>query len=175
MTQKMDKVTLPIKIRAILAGFRTGYNDRYYMHDNSWWTSFGTSGALLWVRRWLLLLCSVMGATAVAAVIHAIVLAVQSVSRLMESALPLSFAFLISLHFLWLCYEPAKFVMEGASMEVAPRFAEVAVTRRSRIMSSGDRDARKPFAATGIGRDSTSPSHSLRSTSSSSSSTFFAQ
>ena len=128
MTQKMDKVTLPIKIRAILAGFRTGYNDRYYMHDNSWWTSFGTSGALLWVRRWLLLLCSVMGATAVAAVIHAIVLAVQSVSRLMESALPLSFAFLISLHFLWLCYEPAKFVMEGASMEVAPRFAEVAVT-----------------------------------------------
>ena len=128
MTQKMDKVTLPIKLRAILKGFSTGYNDRYHKHDNSWWTSFGTSGALLWVRRWLLLVCSVMSATALAAVIHAVVLAFQSVSMLMEAALPLAFAFCISLHYVWLCYEPAKFVLKGSSLELAPRFAEVAVT-----------------------------------------------
>jgi len=128
MTQKMDKVTLPIKIRAIFKGITTGYNDRYYKHDNSWWTSFGTSGALLWVRRWLLLLVSVMFATAIIAVVHAIVLAVQGVALLIEAALPLAFAFLISIHYIWLCYEPARFVLKGSSLDIAPRFAEVGIT-----------------------------------------------
>ena len=41
MTQKMDKVAVPIKLRAIMKGFTTGWNDRYYAHDNSWWISFG--------------------------------------------------------------------------------------------------------------------------------------
>lgn len=46
----------------------------------------------------------------------------------MEAALPLAFSFLISLQYVWLCFEPARFVLKGAALDVAPRFAEVAVT-----------------------------------------------
>ena len=52
MTQKMDKVTVPIKIRAVMKGIVTGWAD-LYKEDNSWWVSFGQSGALTWVRIWL--------------------------------------------------------------------------------------------------------------------------
>ena len=128
MTQKMDKVTLPIKLRAILKGFTTSYNDRYYKHDNSWWTSFGTAGAIIWVRRWLLLLITVMLATAVGAVVHIIVLAFGGLPRLIEGSLPLAFSLLTSVHYLWLCYEPFRFVMKGSNVTLPPRFAEVAVT-----------------------------------------------
>ena len=56
MTQKMDKVSVPIKIRAILRGFATGYNDRYHGHDNSFWISFGgTPQAVVYVQLWLCL------------------------------------------------------------------------------------------------------------------------
>lgn len=128
MTQKMDKVTLPIKLRAIYKGFLTGYADRYHKHDNSFWTSFGTSGALLWVRRWLLLLSSVMSATALIAFIMLIVKATQGLTVFMEVVLPLTFALLTGLHYVWLCYEPFRFVMKGGSLDVAPRWAEVAIT-----------------------------------------------
>jgi len=128
MTQKMDKVTLPIKVRAIYKGFITGYADRYHKHDNSWWTSFGTSGALLWVRRWLLLLTSVMSATALIAFIMIIVKATKGLTVFMEAVLPLAFALLTGLHYVWLCIEPFRFVMKGGTLDVAPRWMEVAIT-----------------------------------------------
>lgn len=42
-----EQVAVPIKVRAILKGLTTGYNDRYYDHDNSWWVSFGASATLM--------------------------------------------------------------------------------------------------------------------------------
>ena len=44
-SQQMDKVTVPIKIRAIYKGFITGYADISLKHDNSWWESFGGARA----------------------------------------------------------------------------------------------------------------------------------
>ena len=128
MTQKMDKVTLPIKIRAIYKGFLTGYADRYHKHDNSWWTSFGTSGALLWVRRWLVFICSVMSVTALVALIQMILKGLAGLPVFMEAVLPLTFAMLTAIQYVWLCIEPFKFVMQGGSLDIAPRFLEVAIT-----------------------------------------------
>lgn len=77
MTQKMDKVGVPIKLRAILKGITTGWNDRYHYHDNSWWVSFGASATLMWIRRWLLLLMGTMVATFLYALVHLIVVGAQ--------------------------------------------------------------------------------------------------
>ena len=69
-----------------------------------------------------------MLATAVGAVVHIIVLAFGGLPRLIEGSLPLAFSLLTSMHYLWLCYEPFRFVMKGSNVTLPPRFAEVAVT-----------------------------------------------
>lgn len=129
MTQKMDKVTLPIKLRAIWAGFQTGYADRYLAHDNSWWVSFGSSGALLWVQRWLTLLLVVMSASVIGGVVQFIIVgATDGWNGLQLVLMPLIFGMLSAGVYLWLIYEPFLFVVKGkASWNVAPRWAEMVV------------------------------------------------
>merc|ERR1712046_425963 len=68
MTQKMNLVTLPIKMRAIRAGIITGWADAVKKHDNSWWVSFGASGAVTSVKAWLQAILAVMGLTMLIAV-----------------------------------------------------------------------------------------------------------
>ena len=46
----------------------------------------------------------------------------------MEAVLPLTFAMLTAIQYVWLCIEPFKFVMQGGSLDIAPRFLEVAIT-----------------------------------------------
>ena len=40
-SQQMDKVTVPIKLRALMKGFSTGYKDVVGKRDNSFWESLG--------------------------------------------------------------------------------------------------------------------------------------
>ena len=129
MTQKMDKVAVPIKLRAIMKGFTTGWNDRYYAHDNSWWVSFGASATLLWIRRWLLFLMSAMVLTLVTSVIHLVVAASMGVPALLEKVMPLMYAALAALNYIWLLVEPFKYLMKGEGiLGIAPRWIEVIIT-----------------------------------------------
>lgn len=129
MTQKMDKVAVPIKIRAILKGFATGYNDRYHYHDNSWWVSFGASATLMWIRRWLLLLIGTQIVTLIIAVSHLIFVATQGLGPLLEKALPLLYASLAALQYLWLLSEPFMYLMKGANvLAIPPRWIEVGIS-----------------------------------------------
>jgi hypothetical protein len=129
MTQKMDKVAVPIKIRAILKGVVTGWNDRYYYHDNSWWVSFGASATLMWIRRWLILLMSMQIITLIAAITHLIIVAAQGVGALLEKAMPLLYASLAALHYVWLLSEPFMYLMQGSNMfAVPPRWLEVGIS-----------------------------------------------
>jgi len=125
--QRLDKVTTPIKIRAIIAGFETAYKDRYYLHDNSWWVSFGTSGAILWVRRWLVFLTSVAIATIVAGTVNIVVHTVQG--TIIQTVVPLGFAIIMGFSQIYTVWEPMMFVWKGDSvLNIAPRFVELAVT-----------------------------------------------
>ena len=129
MTQKMDKVAVPIKLRAIIKGFLTGYNDRYHFHDNSWWVSFGASATLMWIRRWLLFLMGTQLVTLLAAITHLIVVATQGLGPLLEKAMPLLYASLASLHYVWLLSEPFLYLMKGSNvLAVPPRWLEVGIS-----------------------------------------------
>jgi len=127
MTQKMDKVTLPIKVRAVLKGIATGYADLIGKEDNSWWTSFGTSGALSSVKMWLQLVMGLMTLTMVIAFIHLIIKATQGMAPLLETVMPLCTAIITAVTYIWLAYEPFLFIMKGSSSALAPRWVEVGV------------------------------------------------
>jgi len=129
MTQKMDKVGVPIKLRAIMKGFATGWNDRYHFHDNSWWVSFGASQTLMWIRRWLLFLMALNVITLVAAVTHLIIVACLGLAPLLEKAMPLLYSCLASVQFIWLLSEPFFYLMKGANVfAVPPRWLEVGIS-----------------------------------------------
>ena len=53
---------------------------------------------------------------------------IEGLAIFLEAVLPLSFALLTAVHYIWLCIEPFRFVMKGGSMDIAPRWAEVAIT-----------------------------------------------
>merc|ERR1711988_542013 len=127
MTQKMDKVTVPIKVRAVMKGIVTGWADLYHKEDNSWWVSFGQSGALTWVRIWLQFVLGLMCLTCVVAAIHICVKAFTGLPALLESIMPLCTAVITALTYIWLAYEPFTFIMKGASTSIAPRWMEVGV------------------------------------------------
>jgi len=43
-------VTVPIKLRAVVLGFLSGWRDCWHYHDNSFWVSFGQAEAVIWVQ-----------------------------------------------------------------------------------------------------------------------------
>ena len=83
------QVTVPIKIRAVMKGVVTGWADLYGKEDNSWWVSFGQSGALTWVRIWLQFVIGLMGITQLIAIIHLIIKAFSGLGPLLEAIMPL--------------------------------------------------------------------------------------
>ena len=77
-SQQMDKVTVPIKIRAVMKGLSTGWQDVKHKHDNSWWESFGAAQAAQWVQMWLLAVSFSMLSGIIAGITHLIIGAFSS-------------------------------------------------------------------------------------------------
>lgn len=124
--QRLDKVTYPIKMRAIIKGISTSFNDRYYKHDNSWCTSFGGSAAIAWVRRWLVLLMATGLMTVLAAITNMILQSLEG--TLVTTFIPLGFALIAGLNQILLVWEPLLFVWRGDNvLDIAPRFIELFV------------------------------------------------
>ena len=131
MVQKMDKVLVPIKIRAILKGFTTGWDDVVRKHDNSFWISFGAAAAPKWVRIWLVLFLFTMTFTLLVAFGRCMYILITSwppENFLSESgALESLFALVSVSSLLWLAYDPARFVLKGEwfKMKLPPRWFEL--------------------------------------------------
>lgn len=93
------------------------------------WVSFGASQTLIWIRRWLMFLMLIQVVTLIAAVTHLIIVATQGLAPLLEKAMPLLYACLASLQYIWLLSEPFVYLMKGANIfAVPPRWLEVGVT-----------------------------------------------
>ena len=123
------QVTVPIKVRAIIKGFLTGYNDRYHFHDNSWWVSFGASPTLMWIRLWLMLLVTIMTATILGVIIQFAKAGAEGEDRVITLAMPLLYSGLAALNYLWLLFEPVRYLINGkGAMAIAPRWLEVGIT-----------------------------------------------
>ena len=97
-SQQMDKVGVPIKMRAVVKGLLTGYNDIMRYHDNSWWESYGGGKAAQWVKVWLVLLTATNCVAIIAGPI-VIGLAYQTGGQLgvAEVALPVGFGLIQAL------------------------------------------------------------------------------
>lgn len=106
-----------------------------------------------WIRRWLLVLMGTMSTTFLIALVHLLLLTGQAVTQgpglLLEKALPLLYAMLAALQYVWLLSEPFAYLMKGSNpLAIPPRWLEVGVAllmiggifgllEATRIVSSG--------------------------------------
>lgn len=118
----MNEVTVPIKLRAVVLGFISGFKDCWCYHDNSFWISFGQAEAVIWVQGWLCLcmfamLCAFVGGitnlflhwgdpTVLAACVFGMVLATIQV---------------------WILFDPTWYVLSGRKFKVSLRHTEVLI------------------------------------------------
>ncbi|KAL1504388.1 hypothetical protein AB1Y20_010794 [Prymnesium parvum] len=137
-SQQMNMVTVPIKLRAVFFGIKTGYKDCVGKHDNSFWVSFGTAQAVVWVQTWLLVVLLTMVISITVAIIH-ILLNFHDPHTLVASL----FGIALALIQFWMLLEPAMYVMKGRTFKLSLRHTEVAVLLGIGLavlfMSSGER------------------------------------
>lgn len=127
-SQQMDKVTVPIKMRAVLKGLLTGYADVVRFHDNSWWESYGGGKAAQWVKVWLVLLTVANGAAIIAGPI-VLGLAYQATGNVgvTEVALPVGFGLIQAILNIWMIWDPLLFILKGGVPRLTMRKAELVV------------------------------------------------
>jgi len=127
-SQQMDKVTVPIKIRAIYKGFLTGYRDMVQKHDNSWWESFGGSKTAQWVKIWLMSINFAMVVSILASIYWLITAALGiGTYTLVDVTLPVIFGMVQAVINLWVTYDPLIFILKGNVPRVTLRYVEATV------------------------------------------------
>ena len=127
-SQQMDKVTVPIKLRAVAKGLQTGWKDMVHHHDNSWWESYGPGKAAEWVKLWLLLLATANCVAIVAGPIN-LILAARAGGQegVSEVVLPIGFGLIQAILNLWLIMDPLRYILAGGAPRPTMRNAEVLV------------------------------------------------
>jgi hypothetical protein len=130
-SQQMDKVTVPIKMRAIIKGLQTGYADLALKHDNSWWESFGAAKAQQWVQLWLLAVSGSMVVALIAGPIQLVLAWTKGTpgfrSDLIDVALPVGFGMVQAAINLWVTYDPLMYILKGNTPRLSLRYLEVSV------------------------------------------------
>lgn len=127
-TQQMQLVTVPIKLRAIIKGFKTGWKDLTVKVDNSWWESFGTVGVVRWVRIWLLLIAVTMAVTIVVGIGRLVVVAATAeLADFIRVVLPIVYGSALALINLLTVIKPLRYVLRNQSSGVSLRWCEVAL------------------------------------------------
>ena len=86
----------------------------------------------MWIRRWLILLMGTMVVTFLIAATHLLILGFEGLkvgpAPLLEKAMPLLYAMLAALQYVWLLSEPFAYLMKGANpFAIPPRWLEVGV------------------------------------------------
>jgi len=121
-SQQMNMVTVPIKLRAVMKGFQTGYADVFGKKDNSFWISFGTAQAVIWVQLWLCSVLLLMVISIVVALVH--IFMNMDDPHILVCCL---FGMALAIIQFWMMLEPAMAVMKGRSLKLSLRHTEVAV------------------------------------------------
>jgi len=121
-SQQMNMVTVPIKLRSVFFGFKTGYKDCISKHDNSFWVSFGTAQAVVWVQLWLVSVLLTMTVSVIVAIIHIIMNFGDP-----HTLVCCLFGIALAVIQFWMLLEPALYVMKGRTLKVSLRHTEVAV------------------------------------------------
>jgi len=135
-SQQMDKVTVPIKLRAILKGFQTGYRDVVQKHDNSWWESFGGSKTAQWVKIWLMSINFTMVVSVLASFYWLLTAAFGLGSyTLVDVTLPVIFGMVQAIINIWVTYDPLFFILRGNMPRVTLRYVEAVVMVTFAIMT----------------------------------------
>ena len=125
-SQQMDKVTVPIKLRAVFKGLSSGWKDVVRRHDNSFWESFGGGGAAQWVRIWLLLVCAAMVSCLVVGPAQLVACSLRGGS-LSEVALPVGLGMAQAATTLWMLWDPLRFTLKGNVPQPSLRYVEAAM------------------------------------------------
>jgi len=125
----MAQLTVPIYIRAIWIGLRTGIYDTVYYHDNSFWDTFSTSTTTHWVVLWVATVSFAMAASVVVALVRLIAAATED--QFTSMALPLAYGIIQALYRLFILYEPFMYLMfkerKYRSLVLSPRTLEFLV------------------------------------------------
>jgi len=127
MTSRMDKVAVPIKLRAIIFGLQSGWADIRQKKDNSFWISFGGEATINYVRMWLQVLVMTMALTVVIALIKLIVYGITNTLYFYKVVMPLSFAMASALNYISSTLEPFRYLVVGNAVTLMPRWAELLV------------------------------------------------
>jgi len=126
-SQQMDKVTVPIKMRAVVKGLQTGWLDMYHKHDNSFWESFGAAKAQQWVQIWLLAINAAMWGSLIAGPTHLLVAWLGGENNVVDVALPVCFGMVQAILNIWITYDPLMYILKGNAPKLSLRWMEVAV------------------------------------------------
>jgi hypothetical protein len=121
-SQQMNEVTVPIKLRACLIGFQTGYKDVFGKEDNSFWTSFGTAQAVVWVQTWL---CFCMLAMIMALIGGTLNMFLHWGET--NVLTPCVFGIVLAFIQFWILIEPTLYVMKDRRLKASLRHTEVLV------------------------------------------------
>jgi len=121
-SQQMNEVTVPIKLRAVFKGLSTGWADVYGKKDNSFWVSFGTAQAVIWVQGWLSLVMLSMIAALLGGAINIII---HRDDR--DTMVACIFGMVLASIQIWILWEPAFYVLKGRKIKMSLRHTEVLV------------------------------------------------
>ena len=127
-SQQMNEVTVPIKLRAVVKGLSSGWADCIGKEDNSFWTSFGTSQAVEWVRIWLCV-CMLAMLLALGFGIAHIIMALfpYDKDKSNQTIIANAFGMVLAGIQAWMLAEPCLYVMRGRTLKVSMRHTELLV------------------------------------------------
>ena len=127
-SQQMNEVTVPIKLRSVYKGLTTGWKDCVGKEDNSFWTSFGTSQAVEWVRIWLCV-CMLAMLLALGFGIAHIIMALfpYDKDKSNQTIIANAFGMVLACIQAWMLAEPCLYVMKGRALKVSMRHTELLV------------------------------------------------
>jgi len=117
----MNEVTVPLKLRSLLKGLSSGWDDVVGKKDNSFWVSFGTAKAVQSVQAWLCAVMTTMVASVIAAIVNIIIYGDQN------TVMACVFGLVLAIIQIWILWEPTWFVMRGRQLKVSMRHTEVLV------------------------------------------------
>ena len=124
-SQQMNEVTVPIKLRACVLGFISGFKDVYLHHDNSFWISFGQAEAVVWVQAWLCLCMLAMAGAFIGGIVNLCLFWNTRQHDVVLAAC--SFGMVLAAIQVWILFEPTWYVMKGRKLKVSLRHTEVFV------------------------------------------------
>ena len=122
-SQQMNEVTVPIKLRAVILGFVSGFEDAWLYRDNSFWTSFGgVKEAVVWVQAWVVICMLAMLSAFVGGTVNLVLY--WGDETVLAACI---FGMVLATVQVWILAQPTLFVLRDRTFKVSLRHTEVLV------------------------------------------------